>query len=164
MNNIFTIEISSNIVAWYGAIIASASLIFAVYNIIRDNARVKVKYSFNNRIVGNPAPYKSDIKYIEIEAINAGRRPIRIDKAYIDFYNEDQKALFRDSFSDHRNKILTEENPRTSFLVEQKEIDVKNMRSVTVVSGTGGEFKKYVSKFPTGMELYYKFRKNHDKK
>lgn len=164
MNDILTIEISSTVVAWYAAIVASASLIFGVYSILRDTAFIKVRYSLDNYIVGHSGSYKNNVEYLEIEAINVGRRPVRIEKAYIDFYSRNYKALFKDSFSDHRNKILTEENPRTSFIVEKEEIDVMNMKSVVVVSGTGKEFKKYVSAFPTCMTLYYKYIKNDDKK
>ena len=42
------IEITAITVAWYGAIVATASIFLSLYNVLRDRARIKIKFRRRN--------------------------------------------------------------------------------------------------------------------
>jgi len=73
------IEISASVVAWYGAIVATisviASAILGTITLLRDRASIKIKISHGFLVHG---PNLSDDLYIFIEASNKGRRPVTL--------------------------------------------------------------------------------------
>lgn len=73
----YTLEIKANLVAWYGAVVATGGLLISAYNVFRDKARVKIEYNTNQRIIGGGvnSPYDENKTYICITVINKGRRP-----------------------------------------------------------------------------------------
>ena len=146
-------EKSIDYVAWYGAIVATLGFALSLYAIFRDRAKIDIKYEPNMYLAGNGAAvfYKqSDKMHLSISAINKGRRPIRIDRAALRIFGHYNKNfLLTDSFANHRNKIINEENPKTTFMVVQDLIDLKNVIYVVVTDGTGRQYRKYIKKFPT---------------
>ena len=72
---IIKIEISANIIAWYGAILATGSLSIAILNYLRDRRVVKIKISDGWLI---PNPWGGEDKKIFIEAQNHGKRPVTL--------------------------------------------------------------------------------------
>lgn len=73
------IEISASSVAWYGAIVATisviASIILGMITLLRDRASIKIKISHGFLVY---SPSLSEDLYIFIEAINKGRRPVTL--------------------------------------------------------------------------------------
>jgi hypothetical protein len=153
---ILTIEVSANSVAWYGAIVATFGFIMSTYSILRDRAKVKIKYEPNMYICGGQElNYPEKIKHLSISVINRGRRPIRIESAYLKSFGEKKILLLADSFADHRPKIITEEKPMTTFLIKQDSIDIKKVYCVIVIDGASRSYKKYVKPFPFLLQFYY---------
>lgn len=146
-------EIKIDGLALYGALTATVSIILSIYTLLRDRAKVKIKYETNQYLVGNGAKvlYKQQDehqKYVIITAINKGRRPIKIEQAGLKIFGE-KLIIFADSFSQHRPQIINEEQPRTQFCAEQQLINLKNVLYVVVKDGTGKIYKKYIKKLTT---------------
>lgn len=80
----FSLTISADSVAWYGAIVATFSLLLGYLQMSRDRARIKVKVKegllFPRNILG------SGTKII-VEAVNVGRRPITLNGCALKFSN-----------------------------------------------------------------------------
>lgn len=144
-----TLEISANTVAWYGAIVATLSIGILLYNTWRDRAVIEIRYQKNMIVSGGQSIYPADKTYFNVSVINKGRRPVNITRAgYRTFGRERKFGLFCDSFSPHRNKILTEESPITEFFVEQDEEVLKSVWYICVYDATGREYRKYLHAFP----------------
>jgi len=149
LDTFLKIEISASVVAWYAAIISTISLIITGYNIWRDRAHIKIKYEPGMVLLGDVSAlgYDPDKRYLSISVINCGRRPIRIESASLKIINKKEFALLASSFSEKRIKVITEDSPATTFLVEQEKIDLKNVWYVLVVDGAGRKYKKYINIF-----------------
>ena len=120
-------DITSNSVAWYAALLATVNTVVIIINYLRDRPKVCIEYSKDMQIInGNPL-YQDDKNYFNVTVINKGRRPIKITKAGLRIIGSEKKfIIFTDSFQNHRNKILTEESPTSEFLVEQNLINLEN--------------------------------------
>lgn len=148
-------EITANSVAWYGAFVATASAIVSFYNAYKDRARIKITYNRDIVIVGPQAIYSKDKTYFNVTVINKGRRPIKITNVGLRCLGRKKKyALFSDSFATHRNKIITEEDPRTEFMMEQDEELLLSAWYIVVYDGTGRKYTKYMKYFP--IKLFYR--------
>jgi hypothetical protein len=143
------IEISASVVAWYAAVISTVNLIVIGYNIWRDRAHIKIKYEPGMNLLGDVSAlgYNLEKKYLSISVINRGRRPIRIEIASLKILKKKEFALLSDSFLERRKKVITEDSPTTTFLVDQDHIDIKNVWYVLIVDGTGRKYKKYINIF-----------------
>ena len=91
-DQIFKIEISSSAVAWYGATVATLSVIIAFLNYLRDKVRLKVKISQGFLTYTD---HLGDKDQIFIEAINVGRRPVTLSGAGLTLKNGKQLVLMR---------------------------------------------------------------------
>ena len=131
----------TDIVAWYGAIVATIGLIVATLTYFRDRAKITIKCS-SNYIYDSPS-YKEGVLYFNITIINKGRRPIRMENAGVKIIGQKGTYLLADSFANHRNAVLTEENPRTEYFVEQSKIDISKILYVVVYDGFGNGYKKW---------------------
>jgi len=82
------IEISVSTVAWYGAIVATisviASIILGTITLLRDRASIKVKISHGFLVYG---PNLGEDLYIFIEASNKGRRPVTLTSVGFELKN-----------------------------------------------------------------------------
>lgn len=149
-SNSITIQITAESVAWYAAIVATVGIVISLYNAWRDRARIKINYNphmyINN---GESLNYPTGVKHLSIDVINIGRRPIRIEMVYLLIAGDNKKTLLTDSFAEHRPKVITEEKPRTTFLVKEDLVDLSKVYCVIVVDGTGRKHKKYISIFPS---------------
>lgn len=92
LDQIFKIEISASAVAWYGATVATLSVIIAFLNYLRDKVRVKVKISQGFLAYTD---HLGDKDQIFIEAINVGRRPVTLSGAGLTLKNGKQLVLMR---------------------------------------------------------------------
>jgi len=149
MLNDISINVSASVVAWYGAIVGTIGLVFSAIATIRDRAKIKILFGRDFRVVGGAGPYRDDIDYASVTVLNMGRRPIKIEKAALKIMGRKGLFLLNDSFAVHRRRTLTEEEPRSEFLVEQDLIDVDRLWYVVVYDARGCEYRKYVHRFPS---------------
>jgi hypothetical protein len=146
----FTLEVSASAVGWYGAVMATASLVVSLVNSFRDRARIKISCQRDMSVLGGPGPYDQSKTYFNVTVVNKGRRSVNITKAGLRIIGGKRKfAILSDSFSDHRRKVLTEESPVTEFLVEQDLAMLDRAWYVCVFDATGNEYRKYLHKLPT---------------
>ncbi|MCE9642971.1 MAG: hypothetical protein K8Q97_01455 [Candidatus Andersenbacteria bacterium] len=145
----FSVTITADAVAWYGAIIASIAFATNAYNIFRDRPKVTISYQENMNVINHPS-YDPNQKYLSVTVTNRGRRSLRIEKGgYRVLGNKDGKhVIFAASFTNDRNIVLTEENPSTNFIVRQDIDMLKNVYYLWAIDGTGKMYKKYLHIFP----------------
>lgn len=143
--NFVKIAISPTLVAWYGAIVATVGMLVSLYNILRDRAKIKIRYQKDMRVIGSQAVYDPNKTYFNITVINRGRRPINITKAALRTIKSGKKyMLLTDSFAVHRNRVLDESNPTTEFMIEQTDEVLTNLWFICVYDAAGGRHRKYV--------------------
>ena len=56
IGEIIKLEISATSVAWYGAIVATASVIATGYNVLRDRAKLRIDIKPNMKVYPNTTP------------------------------------------------------------------------------------------------------------
>ena len=159
LNNPINIQISASAVAWYGAIIATAGAFVSIYNAWRDRSKIKIKYNANNYIAGKvPAGYSLGKKYIIISVYNIGRRPIKMGNISLKLVDQNKFCLISDSLmnSYNQNRVLTEENPETMYLLGADGIDFCKVEYVLAYDGVGRKYKKYTHLFPTFWKIWFK--------
>lgn len=145
-NPMVKIEISAGSVAWYAAIVATLSFIFSAYHILRDRARIILKFQKNMRVHGVPA-YKPDKDYFVITVVNRGRRPVIITQAGCKFKQKEKPwTIASDSFF-YGSRELSE-GKSTEFLIEQASIDFSRLLFIWAYDATGRIYKKRVSWLP----------------
>jgi len=143
-------NIQQNPVAWYGAVIATISIVINFLNYLKDRAVIKIRFQKDMQILSrSPTPYDSNKTYFVVSVINKGKRPIKIVKAGAKVFRGDKKIMiFSDCFAISGERILTETNPSTDFVVEQELINIDNLEYLWVEDGTGKIYRKYVHSLP----------------
>lgn len=71
------ITISSNVVAFYGAVLASITATVQLANFLKDRVRVKVQVQHDMQVVGDPMRDPEETMIL-ITITNVGRRPVTI--------------------------------------------------------------------------------------
>jgi len=159
-SNLFKLEISASAVAWYGAIVATVGILVSLYNVLRDRARIKIKFQRDMQIIGPQPVYDPNKTYFNITVINKGRRPVNITKAAIRTIGRERKyALLSDSFSAHRNRVLNESNPTTEFMMEQIEDLLANAWFICVYDATGRAYRKFLHPLLPLSNLWRRFKR-----
>ena len=155
-DKVLTINITANVVQWYGAIVATAAFFPLAYSVLRDRAKIKIEFRRNFFIAGDKSREKLEI----ITVINSGRRPVKIDKVAIRVLGAKGKyALLSSSLLKSRQRVLTEENPSTSYEVKQEnDSSWKRYWWISVYDGAGREYKKYLHRFPTFWRIFQRIR------
>jgi hypothetical protein len=146
------ISITAEDVAWYGAIVATASVIFSGINLWRDRSRIKISHS--KSYVMNAPGYDPNELYFDVQVRNVGRRTVALGNIGIKLF-DGSALILPDSFNKRVNKVLTEQNPRTNFLTLDREIDFTKAHYITVFDEAGREYRRYFSKFPTFKKWIY---------
>lgn len=147
MNSDVTVQISANSVSWYGAIVATVSLLVSLWNSFRDRARIFLKVQTDMEFVGDkrymPGGTQGGAVLI-LSVINSGRRPVKIERAAVRILGASHKfRLLTDSFNQGESRVITEESPSTRFTVEQNLIPMDFIWYFVVFDGTGREYRKY---------------------
>jgi hypothetical protein len=140
-----SIIISASAVAWYAAIVSTISLLVVLYSTWKDRARVRISVTPNVNIRNVPI-YDPNKNYIDVTIRNRGRRPVKISTVAMKLYRTRGFVLLNDSIHQHMQRILTEEEPRTNFFVEQNLVDPRRIDYVVIHDEAGNMYVKYVRK------------------
>lgn len=139
----FTLTITAEVVAWYGAILATITIIIKIIEFLRTFNNIKVKVERGLKMIstsGDVSPYKNDVAYCSIKIINNSDNSIFTQSAgYILKVGDKRIAQFANSL-----KII-EIKPKNSydFFVEQEKVDpdLKNIKYFFVKDRTGKSYK-----------------------
>jgi len=140
----YSINISAESVAWYGAIVATLAVIVSIYNIWKDRGHIKITYQKGMRLINAAPPWSEDKDYFSVHIINKGRRPVAIGNVGIRYISGDT-FLLSGSLDNQSERILTEEKPHTTILTDQSMIDFTKIYCILVYDQTGREYIKYLS-------------------
>jgi len=138
----FSITISANTVAWYAAIVSTVSLLVNFYNAWKDRARISISINRNMQI-RNVSFYSPQKTYIDVTIRNRGRRPLKISTVALKLYRTAGFFFLNDSVHQHMPRILTEEDPRTNFFVEQDLVGPERIEYAVVHDEAGNVYIKY---------------------
>jgi hypothetical protein len=138
----FSIQISASAVAWYAAIVSTLSLVMSLFLAWRDRARISISIN-PNMMVRNVPQYDPEKTYINITVRNRGRRPVKIQTVYLKLYRTKGFVLVSDSIHQHVQRVLSEDNPRTNFLIDQGLIDPAAIEYALVTDESGKQHIKY---------------------
>lgn len=140
------ITISGDVVAWYGAIVATASAVFVAYAILRDRVKVKVSARPNMRLITVGGPQDDDETYIVIEVSNVGRRPVHLQRLpYFTLKGEEGGLVVK---GDWAPAATIEEGRSASLFARQGSFTVglDKLKGVCVRDETGRVWKGKVKK------------------
>lgn len=140
----YSINISAESVAWYGAIVATLGAIVSIYNAWKDRGHIKITYQKGMRIVNAAPPWSEDKDYFSVHITNRGRRAVAIGNVGIK-YISDETFLLSGSLDNQQERVLTEEKPSTTILTDQSMIDFTKVSCILVYDQAGREYKKYFS-------------------
>jgi len=155
----FSIQISASAVAWYAAIVSTLSLAASLYLGWRDRARIRISIS-PNMMVRNVPQYDPNKTYIDITVRNRGRRPVKIQTVYLKLYRTKGLALINDSIHQHVQRVLSEDNPRTNFLIDQSQFDPSLIESGKTHIGyhrRGSFLRRFISRWLWNLDYLEKY-------
>ncbi|MHC4197301.1 MAG: hypothetical protein ACYSRP_05225 [Planctomycetota bacterium] len=139
-------------IAISGPIIASISLGWHIWNIVRDKAKITIKCRHDMKPFGVLATiYDPNKTYLSTKIINKGRRPVKISQAGLKSKGTTYWSVSADCFYPLLDRTLTEENPSTNFMIQQEGLDLGNIDFVWAVDATEKMYKeKYKKAVKTG--------------
>lgn len=143
IGEIIKLEISATSVAWYGAIVATASVIATGYNVLRDRAKLRIDIKPNMKVYPSTTPY-GDTTNVVVSVVNVGRRPITISSVWFERDKASKSLLLSDSL--HRGSIELAEGKGSDYLCNQAQPEMKDIRYACVLDSKGRTHRKRVSK------------------
>lgn len=139
------ITISGDAVAWYGAIVATASVFVGGYAVWRDRAKLKVKARPGMKLTESFGAYSADATYIVIEVANVGRRAIHLQQLPF-FKLKGKKTEGLMVKGPWQPKEHLEEGQSATMLCKQDGVDLGQTACVVVKDATGREWKGKIEK------------------
>ena len=132
-------------IAIYAAIVATFSAIKVVYDILTDGHKIKLSYRTDITVQNHPN-YNTNEQYFCIEVVNTGKRVVKI--VNVGYFTKDgMKNILTDSLYDPQNRILTDSNPSTSYLLPLKDVDIKQIWYLYALDGRNKTYKHYLMRF-----------------
>jgi hypothetical protein len=128
-------QVPTNLVAWYGAIVATGSLLIHFLNFRRDRAKLKVTATANMH-----GDERGPV--ILIEVANVGRRPVTL-KTLPYFTVRGTKAGMIIG-GDWQPKASLSEGERAAIIAVQKNLDLNALKSIVVTDETGRVWRSKV--------------------
>ncbi|MFT5423140.1 MAG: hypothetical protein ACI89L_000914 [Phycisphaerales bacterium] len=129
----------TDFVAWYGAVLATASVAFGCFAIFRDKRKIVLRARANWRITEPFANYKTEDIYIYVTAANTGRRPVTLGNLAMQSTESSKSGWF--VVGEWSPKSRLEEGESASRLVNQKELDLSKVKFIAVEDATGKVWK-----------------------
>ena len=140
MTNV-SFQITASSVAWYGAIVATISVLVSAINLWIDRPRILIKYSWDNYLVTEDLDRDKDEKFV-ITVINKGRRALVVSNVGV-ASKKGGGLLVKDGWL-FGNKILNESSPRIQAILPQNKIDLEKWPFVRVDVATGKVYFKRI--------------------
>lgn len=150
----YSVNITADAVAWYGAIVATISLIFSGITLWLDKGKIKISHS--QSWVHAPG-YNPDELHFDIQVRNVGRRTVVLGNVGIKLF-DGSALLLAAGFDKRINKVLTEQNPRVNFLTPVSQIDFTKAHYIVIYDEKGKEYRRYLSRFPTFKKWFWRLR------
>jgi len=146
---IVSIEISANTVAWYGAIIATISLIWNIYKFWKDRPHLKITIAKDYKIVGFDALNKEvDLEagksFWLISIANVSKYKLTIDQVGVEWKDKKGGAII---VKDYNGPIqVFELAPYTSksLIISEDLLPLNKIKIVSVKDATGKIWKKKI--------------------
>lgn len=137
---VLSAAISVDVVAWYGAIVATASAMLSGYVVWRDRVRLKVVATPNMRLTEACGNFSTDEDVILIEAANVGRRSITLETTWFELRkSKSPRALFVKSQWRPSSKLA--EGEKATKLCKQRDLDLSTLSCVVVKDATGRKWR-----------------------
>ncbi len=132
------ITITASVVAWYAAIVATASLALGVFLALRDRARIRVSARTNWMVIGD-TEYDPKDKYICITVANRGRRTVTIQNVGLESKGKGPDYLASDSM--RKGPLEVAEGKAQTYLMKQSGLDLSTIKGAIVVDQTGRNWR-----------------------
>jgi hypothetical protein len=132
-----SLTVTATAVAWYAAIVSTASLLVMLYVACRDRQRLVVTAVPNTRVI-SPAAGEVSPRCIAIKVANHGRRPATIAGAYL-VYRGGRESMAMESL--FQPPVELAEGRATVYYVEQEDDDLTRINHVYVRDVTGRRWK-----------------------
>jgi hypothetical protein len=123
-------------VAWYGAIVATASVLVGGYTAWRDRARLKVTARPGWKLTESFGVFSKDSTYVLIEVANVGRRPVHL-RELPHFKLKGQKTGGIVVKGPWQPKDCLDEGESATMLCKQDGLDLAQVTCVVVNDATG---------------------------
>lgn len=138
------ITFTGDTVAWWGAVTGTAGLLLSGYEVLRDRAKLVIKFSTGWDASALPG-YSADHRYHLVEVCNVGRRTVAISKGWIDFGSNEGFGFIGDSA---RTSEIAE-GRSAKWLLREDQIVLSLIVAICVDDQTGRTWRTKV-KVPKG--------------
>ncbi len=117
----YSVTISADAVAWYGAILATIAAAKTIYDWWIDRSRLKIRWSFDMLMQDETETF------FVVEVINKGKRPVKITHVAVKLYGQQEVGLLGHSFTNQTQRILTDERPSTMYPTVQGDMSPESL-------------------------------------
>ena len=131
------VTITAPAVAWYAAIVSTASLALGIFLPLRDRPRIRVS-ARTNWLVGD-SEYDPKEKYICITVANRDRRTVTIQNVGLESKGKGPDYLASDSW--RKGPLEAAEGKAQTYLMKQSGLDLDRIKGVIVVDQTGRKWR-----------------------
>jgi hypothetical protein len=145
---VFSITITAEAVAWYGAIVATLAFLVAAiglalnaYNILRDRPNIHVAARANYRLTASAARLGYDVTkdFIAITVSNKGRRPATISQVYLQL--KSGKSIVAADSLRRGSQVLSESTAPVTYPIEQDQVRFDDIDYPAAIDQTGKIWK-----------------------
>lgn len=145
MSNLQNTLTLTDVVAFWGAITGTASLVVAYFTYRRDNIKIKVDVKKGWRVMHSPDHDPNEDQVI-VTVSNKGRRPVTITQVAYQFLKRSYGVVWADSMRLGSRELL--EGKSTDYNMPQKDIeDFSEISFFAVYDAVGNAYKCYVTPF-----------------
>jgi len=145
MNELKSTITITDLVAFWGAITGTVSLIIAFFTFNRDRAKIELGIKRNWKVVNSPN-YNQDDYYLVITIYNKGRRTATITNVGFVYLKREGGVILSDSVIFGSRELA--EGKSTDYLIEEKKMDdFPDIEYFVAYDAIGNGYKKYVSPF-----------------
>lgn len=137
------ITITGEVVAWYGAIVGTGSLVVSALNAWRDRAWIVVTARPGYRAKNAPG-YSPEKLYVLVVVANRGRRPVTISHVWVERTDSKEKILLSDTFLQGNREVS--EGKATQYLMDQTGVDLSTIKTVYAGDQAGRQWSAKLGK------------------
>jgi len=135
----------TDVVAFWGAITGTISLVVAYFTYKRDDIKIKVDVKKGWRVVRS-SDHDPNEDQVVVTVSNKGRRPVTITKIAYQFLKKDFGVIWADSMQFGSRELI--EGKSTDYIMLQSKIDdFSEISYFSAYDAVGNAYKKYVTPF-----------------